>query len=146
MHRYAAQKPDLILFSSMYHGGLSQEYWAYSCRAYFAGAICNDQSRILNPFGETLASTTNYYNFVTGKINLDYALVHIDNNAEKYRAAKEKYGDQLLIHDPGHIGAVMMTYEGTDRTVWDIIREFGITPLDDYFNACRAHRASSIRG
>lgn len=141
MRRYAEQKPDLLIFSSMYHGGLSQEYWAYSCRSYFAGAICNDQSRILNPFGETVASTTNYYNFITGKVNLDYALVHIDYNDPKYRAAKEKYGDRLIIHDPGHIGAVMLTYEGTDRTVKDIIQEFDIMLLDDYFNGCRAHRA-----
>ena len=146
MRRYAEQKPDLLIFSSMYHGGLSQEYWAYSCRSYFAGAICNDQSRILNPFGETVASTTNYYNFITGKVNLDYALVHIDYNDPKYRAAKEKYGDRLIIHDPGHIGAVMLTYEGTDRTVKDIIREFDIMLLDDYFNGCRAHRAEHTAG
>lgn len=144
MRRYAAQKPDLILFSSMYHGGLSQEYWAYSCRSYFAGAICGDQSRILSPFGETLASTTNYYDFVTGKINLDYTLVHIDGNAPKYRAAKEKYGDRLQIHDPGHIGAVMLTYEDTDQTVMDIVREFDMVLLDDYFDACRRHRAAHI--
>jgi hypothetical protein len=146
MRRYAEQKPDLLIFSSMYHGGLSQEYWAYSCRSYFAGAICNDQSRILNPFGETVASTTNYYNFITGKVNLDYALVHIDRNGPKYRAAKEKYGDRLIIHDPGHIGAVMLTYEGTDRTVKDIIREFDIMLLDDYFNNCRAHRVEHTAG
>jgi len=145
MYRYAAQKPDLIIFSSMYHGGITQQNWAYNCRAYFAGACCNLQSRILNPFGETVATTTNYYNFVTGRVNLDYAVVHIDNNAAKYFAAKRKYGDQLIIHDPGHIGAVMLTYEGTDRTAWDIVREFDITPLDDYFNACRAHRAESIQ-
>lgn len=144
MHRYAEQKPDLIVFSSMYHGGISQQYWAYTCRSFFAGAICNDQSRILNPFGETLATTTNYYSFVTGTINMDYALVHIDRNAAKYFAAKAKYGDKLIIHDPGHIGAVMMTYEDTDQTVWDIIREFEIMPLDDYFNECRSHRAAHI--
>ena len=144
MRRYAARKPDLILFSSMYHGGLSQQYWAYSCRAYFAGAICGGQSRLLSPFGETLAATTDYYSFVTGKINLDYALVHIDRNAPKYRAAKEKYGEELVIHDPGQIGAVMLTYEGTGQTVMDIVREFDMQLLDDYFDECRAHRTAHL--
>ena len=37
--KYVKAKPDLIIFSSMYHGGLMQAYWAYSCRAYFVGAI-----------------------------------------------------------------------------------------------------------
>ena len=144
--RYAAQKPDLIIFSSMYHGGLKQEQWAYTCQSYFAGAICNDQSRILNPFGETVATSTNYYPFTTGTVNLDYKLVHIDLNAPKYFAAKKKYGEKLKIYDPGHVGVVMMSYEGDDRTVMDIIKEFDILLLDDYFNNCRAHRAAHTKG
>lgn len=144
MYRYAAQKPELIVFSSMYHGGFVQQSWAYNCRAYFAGAIYGKQSRILNPFGETLASSTEYYPFVTTTVNLDYALVHIDRNDAKYRAAKQKYGEKLTVHDPGGIGAVMLSYAGEDTTAWDIVREFDIMPLDDYFNECRAHRNAHI--
>ena len=124
MQRYAAQKPDLIVFSSMYHGGLSQEYWAYSCRSFFAGAICNDQSRILNPFGETVAASTNYYPFVTGRINLDYALVHIDRNGPKYFAAKQKYGDRLVMM---HQGSVVMDLTDAEKKAIgteDILRKF----------------------
>lgn len=144
MYRYAEQKPELIVFSSMYHGGFVQQSWAYNCRAYFAGAIYGKQSRILNPFGETLASSTEYYPFVTTTVNLDYALVHIDRNDAKYRAAKKKYGDKLTVHDPGGIGAVMLSYAGEDTTAWDIVQEFDIMPLDDYFNECRAHRNAHI--
>jgi len=141
---YAAQKPNLIIFSSMYHGGIVQQEWAYNCRAYFAGAICGNQSRILNPFGEECATSTNYQDYITGRVNMDYALAHIDRNRPKFRAAKEKYGDRLIIHDPGHVGAVMLTYEDTDRTVMDVIREFDIMLLDDYFAECRRHRRAHI--
>lgn len=144
--RYFAQKPQLIIFSSMYHGGITQFEWAYQLRAYFAGAICNNQSRIINPFGETVATTTNYQNYITGRVNMDFTLAHIDRNREKFRRAKEKYGDQLIIHDPGYVGAVMLTYEGTDRTVMDIIREFDIMLLDDYFTLCRQHRRAAVQG
>lgn len=144
MYRYAEQKPELIVFSSMYHGGFVQQSWAYNCRAFFAGAIYGKQSRVLNPFGETLASSTEYYPFVTATVNLDYALVHIDRNDAKYRAAKKKYGNKLTVHDPGGIGAVMLSYAGEDTTAWDIVREFDIMPLDDYFNECRRHRNEHI--
>ena len=142
LNRYAEQNPDLIIFSSMYHGGLMQEQWAYNCRAYFAGAVSDDQCRVLNPFGETVFTSTNYQNYITGTVNLDYMLAHIDHNrvSGKFRAAKEKYGEKLTIHDPGHVGAVMLTYEGDDKTVWDIVKEFEIEPLDDYFNRCRRHK------
>ena len=146
MRRYAEQKPQLILFSSMYHGGMVQQEWAYNCRAYFAGAVCGDQCRVLNPFGEEQFTSTNYQRYITGTVNLDYMLAHIDHNRAdgRFRAAKEKYGSLLTIHDPGHIGAVMLTYEGTDKTVWDIVKEFEIEPLDDYFNRCRAHRSAAL--
>lgn len=144
--RYAEQNVDLIIFSSMYHGGLMQQQWAYNCRAFFAAAVCDDQCRVLNPFGETVFTSTNYQHFITGTVNLDYMLAHIDHNrvSGKFRAAKEKYGDKLQIHDPGHVGAVMLTYGGTDKTVWDVVKEFDIEPLDDYFNRCREHRVKNI--
>jgi predicted amidohydrolase len=37
--KYVQQQPDIILFSSVYHGGLMQSTWAYSCRSYFVSAI-----------------------------------------------------------------------------------------------------------
>src|SRR5690606_5272866 len=37
--QYAKAKPDIVLFSSVYHGGLMQGAWAYSCRSYFVSAI-----------------------------------------------------------------------------------------------------------
>lgn len=140
MNAYADLHPDLIIFSSMYHGGLTQENWAYTCQSFFVGAICNDQSRILNPVGEQLYTTTNYQNYITGKVNLDYAVIHIDRNRAKYLAAKKKYGDKLIIHDPGHVGVVVLYYEGEDITARDIVREFDIMLLDDYFSLCREHK------
>ena len=88
-----SKKPDLIIFSSMYHGGIVQQEWAYNCRAYFAGAICGCQSRILNPFGEECATSTNYQDYITGRINLDYALAHIDRNraSGKFRTVSRHY-------------------------------------------------------
>lgn len=146
LDRYVQKKPDLVIFSSMYHGGLMQQQWAYNCRAYLAGAVSDDQCRVLNPFGEEMFTSTNYQHYITGTVNLDYMLAHIDHNrvSGKFRAAKEKYGEKLHIHDPGHVGAVMLTYEGDDKTVWDIVNEFDIEPLDDYFNRCRKHREENI--
>lgn len=145
LRKYIPQKPELIVFCSQYHGGLSQQYWAYQCRSYFAGAICGNQSRILNPLGETVAQSTNYYDYVTGTVNLDYALVHLDYNREKVAAAKRKYGEALTVHDPGHVGCYLLTSEDPSVSVKDIIREFDIELMDDYFARSAAHRAAHLR-
>ena len=144
LNKYAAQQPDLIIFSSHYHGGIAQSNWAYQCRAFFAGSVTEDESRILNPFGEPVAATVSGDDALTHTVNMDYAICHLDNNEEKIQAAKEKYGENLSVYDPGHIGCVMLSYEGTDKTVKDILEEFQIATADAYFDACRAHRNAHI--
>jgi predicted amidohydrolase len=83
--RFAALKPDIMLFLSMYHGGLEQSKWAYSCRSFFVCSygFTTAPSEIRNPLGEIVASSTNYFNYAVATINLDRKLVHLDNNWEK---------------------------------------------------------------
>ena len=142
---YREQKPDLIVFCSQYHGGLKQAQWAYELGCYFAGAVDEKagDSRIINPFGEVVARTTNYQDYVTGKINLDYEIAHIDLNSEKFLALKNKYGEGVTIHDPGHVGSVLITCERDDMSAKDMLKEFGIRNCEGYFNWVREHRAKS---
>lgn len=131
--KYVQAKPDLILFSSVYHGGdIVQSNWAYSCRSYFIGAVSGLPSQIRNPFGEVLASTTNYFPFTVKTINLDFCLAHLDYNWEKLSALKEKYGEDVEIYDPGYIGSVLIT-SNIDKSAVELAKEFEIELLDEYF-------------
>jgi predicted amidohydrolase len=142
--QYVKAKPDLIIFSSMYHGGLMQRYWAYSCRAYFVGAIGNRalRSAIINPVGEIVAQNTNYFDFITTTINLDYAIAHLDYNWEKLTALKSKYGKEVIVHDPSELGSVLITSETPEKTAVDMCKEFEIELLDDYFARALRQRHS----
>jgi predicted amidohydrolase len=140
--KYVKSKPDLIIFSSMYHGGLMQSYWAYSCRCHFVGAIAGrgTHSEIRNPLGQVVASTTNYFDFAVATVNLDCALVHLDYNWERLRKLKAKYGPKVKITDPGCLGSVLVASEDPTVSVDDMIKEFEIERLDHYFArslACR---------
>ena len=140
--KYVKGKPDLILFSSMYHGGLMQTYWAYSCRCHFVGAIAGKAtpSEIRNPLGEVVASTTNYFDFAVATVNLDCALVHLDYNWERLRKLKGKYGPKVRITDPGCLGAVLVSSEHETISIEQMLKEFEIELLDDYLNRALAHQ------
>lgn len=138
--QYARSRPELLVFSSMYHGGLMQGYWAYSCRAYFVGAAAGLPCTILTPLGSVLAQSTNYTPHVTAVVNLDYAVVHLDFNGEKLRGLKKKYGPGVTIHDPGLLGSVMITSETQGISAADMVGEFAIELLDDYFARSDAMR------
>ncbi|NMB98171.1 MAG: carbon-nitrogen hydrolase family protein, partial [Clostridiaceae bacterium] len=101
--KYEEQRPEMIIFCSNYHGGIMQNYWAYSCHCYFVSAFGYGESTIVSPVGETIARSTNYFSYFTKTINLDYAIAHLDYNWEKLRSMKNKYGPGVTIHDPGHL-------------------------------------------
>jgi hypothetical protein len=140
--KYVKAKPDLIIFSSMYHGGLMQAYWAYSCRCHFVGAIAGraTPSEIYNPLGQVVASNTNYFDFAVATVNLDCALVHLDYNWERLRKLKAKYGPKVKITDPGCLGAVLVSSEDEKVSVAEMVKEFEIELLDDYMARALAHR------
>lgn len=132
--KYVKAKPDLIIFSSMYHGGLMQAYWAYSCRCHFVGAIAGHAtpSQIYNPLGQVITSSTNYSDFAVAAVNLDCALVHLDYNQERLTKLKAKYGPKVKITDPGLLGAVLVSSEDGSISAGEMIKEFEIELLDDY--------------
>ncbi len=138
--QYARARPDLILFASMYHGGLMQAYWAYACRAHLASAISGLASQVIDPLGRTVATTTNYIDYVTTTVNLDCCLVHLDNHWEKLEALKRAYGTEVSILDPGYLGPVLVSSESPARSVDQLLAEFEMEPLDDYFDRSRAER------
>ncbi|MBN1352180.1 carbon-nitrogen hydrolase family protein [candidate division KSB1 bacterium] len=137
--KYVKSRPDLILFSSMYHGGLMQGYWAYSCRAHFVTAVARLPCSILSPLGHVIASSTNYFDFVTATVNLDCKVAHLDFNREKLAALKAKYGPQVSIFDPGYLASVLVTSETHERSSAEMIEEFEIELLDDYMQRSLAH-------
>jgi hypothetical protein len=142
--QYVKEKPDLILFPSMYHGGVAQSIWAYSCRAYFVGSVYRPTpSEIRNPMGQVVASSTNYFDFAVARINLDCELVHLDYNRQKLTALKEKYGTGVTVSDPGELASVLVTSEESKITADGMIKEFGIERLDDYLNRAREFRQNN---
>jgi predicted amidohydrolase len=137
--KYIAAKPDLLLFSSMYHGGLMQNLWAYACRTHFMAAVPGEPSAIISPIGEELATTTNYFDFVTKTINLDCAVCHLDYNWGRLSAMRKKYGRKVKVLDPGHLGSVLVSSECDEFSVQDLLQELELEVLDDYMTRALAH-------
>ena len=137
--RFAALKPDIIVFPSNYHGGLEQAKWAYSCRSFFVGSygFLTAPSEIRDPFGNVVATSTNHNNYAVATVNLDRKMVHLDFNRGKISALQRKYGDKVVYTDPGLMGVAMISSEHEQISAADMIKEFDIELLDDYFDRSR---------
>lgn len=139
--KYKALHPDLLIFPSMYHGGLMEAYWAYSCRSHFVGCTGIDSlpNEFYSPVGKLLASSTNYYQAITHTVNLDCVVAHIDFNDGKFIELKKKYGPDVTVFDPGLLGCVLLTSESETVGIQQMVAEFEIELLDDYFERSLAH-------
>ena len=142
-----AANPDLILFSSNYHGGLMQGYWAYSCRSHFVGSIRRiAPSEIRNPLGNVIATNTDYFDYAVADVNLDCELVHLDFNQSRLKAMKKKYGRAVTISDPGLLGSVLISSSHETLGVQSMINEFEIERLDDYMERALEDRDKNVSG
>ncbi|MDF2685118.1 MAG: carbon-nitrogen hydrolase family protein [Clostridia bacterium] len=141
--KYKALKPDIILFSSLYHGGMMQSYWAYSCRSHFIGAVAGLPCSVISPIGETISNSTNYFNYTITDINLDCKVIHLDHNWDKLKNIKIKYGSKVEIKDPGYLGAVLISSKTDEFNINDIIKEFNIEILDAYMEKSLTHKINN---
>ncbi len=136
---YKQLSPDLLVFSSVYHGGLMQEYWPYSCGCHMASAIgpTATPSEVRLPTGDVIARSSNHFNHATATINLDCAQVHLSCLIEKIDKIKNQYGTSVHIHDPGRSGVVVISAESNDLTIQQIMNEFDLELLDTYLERTR---------
>jgi hypothetical protein len=141
LKKYASQKPDLIILSSMYHGGLAQSVWAYTCQSYFVGSVYRGYpSQIRNPFGEVISSSNSQNDYTVERINLDFKRVHLAYNILNLAAMKKKYGNTVKISDPGEYASVLVSSENENVTVEQMIKEFEIIEFNDYLDQIREYR------
>lgn len=129
---YRALRPDILVFPSMYHGGLMQGVFAYQCRSFFASALPFFGSGILDPFGRELKVTDCYTEIARTSVNLDRVMVHLDENRSKFPDIEKKYGTEVVVDTPPNVGPALIYSTSDKRSAMDIVREFGLELMDDY--------------
>ncbi|NLE44168.1 MAG: carbon-nitrogen hydrolase family protein [Chloroflexi bacterium] len=139
--QYRRLRPDILVFASMYHGGFVQRVWAYECQSYFVSALPFIGGGILDPFGDPIALTDCYTSVAMARVNLDRALIHLDYNVDKLPTIARKYLDQVQIVVPPNVGTALIVSQSQERTAMDIVREFELELVDDYFQRSLAANA-----
>ena len=142
--KYKKRHPKIVVFDSHYHGGLVRNFFAIDCQCYLVNSSPHP-SDVTSPLGEVVETATKYQKDAVARINLDYAICHLDYNRPKFAAAKEKYGANIKITSPDGLGFVMLAYEGEDRTIEDVIKEFEIETFDEYMARSRKVREDLLK-
>ena len=86
------------------------------------------------------------FDFDTGVVTVELANpgALVGKGGQQLNDIKKKYGDKFIITDVGYVAVVLLTYEGDDQTIDDVIKEFDLELVDDYFARSRAAREEFI--
>jgi predicted amidohydrolase len=142
---YRLLKPDVLCFSSYFHGEHLQRNWAYQCRCFLAAACKDNSSDIVDPLGRIVASTNFYGRIAWARVNLDRFVMHQDRNNARFADIRRKYGNQVQIDVAMALGVAVLYSLDNRRSAVEIAREFELIAIDDYFNDSRKKLQKKLR-
>ncbi|MEM2702915.1 MAG: carbon-nitrogen hydrolase family protein [Candidatus Bathyarchaeia archaeon] len=141
----AANGAEIVFFPSMYRGGLQLSIWAFNFGIYMVSAYTGEGSMIVNPLGKVVASSSIHEPIISKTINLDYKILHIDYNRDKWEGIKSKYGPHVEIDVASSEGVFLLISHLQNISVERIIEEFQLETREQYFNRALNIRNSALK-
>jgi predicted amidohydrolase len=138
----AAGKPDVVVFSSMYRGGLQAHALAFELGAFVVTSISAELGQVIDRCGRVLKEST-YEALGVAPINTNSVALHMDHNWDKMDAMLEKYGPELTFDY--HTREAYYVIESTGaRDIAELAREFELVSFADYYDRTRQLRAEAL--
>jgi predicted amidohydrolase len=137
-----AGKPDIVVFSSAYRGGLQAQMLAYELRSFVVASIGAELGQIIDRAGRIIKEST-YETLAVAPINTNSIALHMDFNWNKMDAMLAKYG-QALTFDYHTREAFYVIESSLDEDIDSIVKEFALEPADAYFERARRVRVAML--
>ena len=138
----ARGKPDVVVFSSMYRGGLQAQALAYELRAFVVTAIASELGLVIDRCGRILKEST-YETLAVAPVNTNSIALHMDFNWGKMDAMLAKYGSALTFDYHTREAFYVIELTG-DRDIDELVQEFALETADAYFARSRRLRSESL--
>ncbi len=138
----ARGKPDLVVFSSMYRGGLQAQALAFELGAFVVTAVKPELGLVIDRCGRILKEAT-YETLAVAPINTNSIALHMDFNWGKMDEMLAKYGPDLTFDYHTREAFLVIEYAG-ERDIDELVREFGLEPADAYWARSRKARAEAL--
>ena len=137
---------ELLLFPSMYEGGLQLSIWAHDFGFFIASATPRNGGRFIDPVGRLMAhGDVQYDPILTRRLNLDYRVIQLGPNFHRMEQVKRRYGPGVEL-DVSRPEAVVCLYSHLDGvSADDIVNACELEKRVDYFPRARRVREAALR-
>ena len=131
---YKKNGVELLIFSSMFTGGIQSQMWAFLNRCYLVSSVHHEEgSMIINPLGKIIGSSSLPYEPVlTMVVNLDFKVIHLYQNHTKIKDLKKEYGDNIKLEIGGAEGLGILSSQSEELSIDEMCREFDIKDIEEY--------------
>jgi len=126
------QGAQIVFWPSAYPAGRQVPALALTNQIYVVSAVEGGAAHIYDITGEPLASSGRYQEWAGAALPLGKRLFEVDYNAPKVQGIQKKYGSRVEVtwyHDSDWVTVASLD---PDLSTEDLIKEYGLTPLDDY--------------
>lgn len=141
LHRNRA---EIVFFSSMYRGTRQMQAWALEFGFYLVSAITGELGQIVDQTGHIL-KTSHQDVVISQTLNLNRRLLHMDFNWDKLDAMLEKYGSDLSFDFTAPEARFALGCKREGLSVEEIIDQFGLERLEDYWARVLRMREEMLR-
>ncbi len=144
-HTYEQLGPQLLVFCSLFEGGMLTRIWALLNGCYFVSSFPGNGSVFVNPLGRLLAeSSVPNSRILTRRLNLDFQVLHGDYNQRKLDELRRHCGDRidLELHEPE--GRMLLTSTDDATSAADVCKQLELEPIDAFFARSRAARSQAL--
>jgi len=141
---YIRQDVELVLFSSAFPAGRLLDAWVVRYGFAIAASTWYHRNRIIDCTDATVARTSDYLPYATAPLNLNRRVVHMDGNMEKLDRMRTRYAGDVIVDDLRDEAVCVITSLKEGLEVADLIEEYEVEKLPDYFD--RSRRLREERG
>jgi len=152
-HAMCDNRPELVIWSSMWTGVRMMSRWAIEF-GFYMGGLFGGAGSFVDPAGRPICSVSRHTADATGMaplvtetVDLDMRVFHHDGNTGRLRALFEKYGTTAATAE--HLGdecLQTLCSQLPDKSTDELIEEFGIEPMRDYLARVRRSRRQALDG
>lgn len=152
-HGICDNKPELVVWSSMWTGVRMMSRWAIEF-GFHMGGVFGGAGSFVDPAGRPICSMSRYASdttgaapLVTATLDLDQRAVHHEGNIGRVRLLFEKYGPAAATVE--HLGdecLLMLCSQLADKSTDDLIAEFEIETMRDFLARVRRDRQRALDG
>lgn len=141
---FREQHIDLACWISAYEGGFPLKSLAWANRYPIVSSVYPFHARVIDLTGEVLASTSRWSRVACCDLNFDRVLCHTDGQMGRVAEIQARYGTGVQVKTFTEEHLMLVENFLPDRTIQDIVQEFGLVSYQDYIAECTRFRDATL--